>query len=88
MVMCYTSFVAACWKMYSTPEDWNYGWVLLWHVLGAGLVALQIWTAVSVYESLGEFGWFFGDFFYDHQAKLTYTSIYRFLNNPERVFGT
>ncbi|KAG7120221.1 Phosphatidylethanolamine N-methyltransferase like protein [Verticillium longisporum] len=88
MVMCYASFVAACWKMYSTPEDWNYGWVLLWHVLGAGLVALQIWTAVSVYESLGEFGWFFGDFFYDHQAKLTYTSIYRFLNNPERVFGT
>ncbi|EEY14707.1 phosphatidylethanolamine N-methyltransferase [Verticillium alfalfae VaMs.102] len=42
----------------------------------------------SVYDSLGEFGWFFGDFFYDHQAKLTYTSIYRFLNNPERVFGT
>jgi phosphatidylethanolamine N-methyltransferase len=88
MTMCYVSFIAACWKMYSPPEDWSYGWVLLKHVVGASLVALQIWTAVSVYESLGEFGWFFGDFFFDHEAKLTYKSIYRFLNNPERVFGT
>jgi phosphatidylethanolamine N-methyltransferase len=86
--MCYLSFMAACWKMYSLPEDWGYGLVLLKHVVGAGLIALQVWTAVSVHDSLGEFGWFFGDFFFDHEAKLTYTSIYRFLNNPERVFGT
>ncbi|KAF7560607.1 hypothetical protein G7046_g3534 [Stylonectria norvegica] len=88
MIMCNTSFIAACWKMYAPPEDWGYGLVLLKHVVGASLVALQLWTAFSVYESLGEFGWFCGDFFFDHQAKLTYKSIYRFLNNPERVFGT
>ncbi|KAG5932629.1 phosphatidylethanolamine N-methyltransferase, partial [Claviceps sorghi] len=87
MIMCNASLVAACYKMYSLPADWGYGLVLLKHVLGAGLVALQIWTAVSVYESLGEFGWFCGDFFWDQEAKLTYTSIYRFLNNPERMFG-
>ncbi|CAM1511483.1 Fc.00g089960.m01.CDS01 [Cosmosporella sp. VM-42] len=87
MIMCNASFMAACWKMYSFPEDWAYGWVMLKHVLGAGLIALQLWTAFSVYDSLGEFGWFCGDFFFDHQAKLQYTSIYRFLNNPERVFG-
>ncbi|MBE3050319.1 phosphatidylethanolamine N-methyltransferase family protein [Candidatus Bathyarchaeota archaeon] len=86
--MCYASLIAACWKMYSQPDDWNYGWVPLKHVLGASMVALQMWTASSIYESLGEFGWFFGDFFFDHQAKLTYTSIYRFLNNPERILGT
>ncbi|TDZ40606.1 Phosphatidylethanolamine N-methyltransferase [Colletotrichum spinosum] len=88
LVMSTSSFLAACWKMYSPPEDWAIGWVLLKHVVGAGLVALQIWTSVSVYDSLGEFGWFFGDFFYDSTAKLTYKSIYRFLNNPERIFGT
>ncbi|TIC96167.1 Phosphatidylethanolamine N-methyltransferase [Colletotrichum higginsianum] len=88
LVMVTGSFMAACWKMYSPPEDWAYGWVLLKHVVGAGLVALQIWTAASVYESLGEFGWFYGDFFYDSTARLTYKSIYRFLNNPERIFGT
>ncbi|KGQ08256.1 Phosphatidylethanolamine N-methyltransferase [Beauveria bassiana D1-5] len=87
MIMSNASFIAACWKMYSFPEDWGYGLVLLKHVIGASLIALQLWTALSVYESLGEFGWFCGDYFFDHQAKLTYTSIYRFVNNPERVFG-
>lgn len=87
MTMCYASFIAATWKMYSLPPDWGYGLVLLRHVIGAGLVALQIWTAVSIYESLGEFGWFFGDFFFDHAPKLTYSGIYRYLNNPERLIG-
>jgi phosphatidylethanolamine N-methyltransferase len=88
MVMCNVSLVAACWKMYSPPEEWGNGLVLLMHVLGAALVALQVWTAFSVYESLGEFGWFCGDFFLHRKGKLNYSSIYRFLNNPERVFGT
>lgn len=87
MTMCYTSFFAASWKMYSRPEDWSSGLVLFKHVLGASLVALQMWTAMSIYQSLGEFGWFFGDFFFDHSPKLTYSGIYRFLNNPERVIG-
>lgn len=87
MVMCYASFVAACWKMYSFPVDWDYGLVLLNHVVGFGLVTLQIWTAMSIYESLGEFGWFFGDFFFDYAPKLTYSGIYRYLNNPERIIG-
>ncbi|KAI1115338.1 phosphatidylethanolamine N-methyltransferase [Nemania sp. NC0429] len=87
-VLCYASFIAACWKMYSVPVDWSYGFVLLRHVIGASLIALQIWTAMSIYESLGEFGWFFGDFFFDRGVKLNYTSIYRFLNNPERIIGT
>ncbi|KAI1490799.1 phospholipid methyltransferase-domain-containing protein [Biscogniauxia mediterranea] len=87
-VVCHTAFVAACWKMYSIPDDWSSGYVMLRHVLGASLIALQVWTAVSIYDSLGEFGWFFGDFFFDRGAKLNYTSIYRFLNNPERIIGT
>lgn len=87
MTMCYASFIAATWKMYSVPSDWAYGLVLLRHVLGAGLVSLQVWTAISIYQSLGEFGWFFGDFFLDHTPKLTYSGIYRYLNNPERIIG-
>ena len=87
MIMCYASFIAAVWKMYTFPADWGYGLVLFRHVLGAGLIALQAWTSISIYESLGEFGWFYGDFFFDESPKLTYNGIYRFLNNPERVLG-
>jgi phosphatidylethanolamine N-methyltransferase len=87
MHMSHVSFIAACWKMYSLPVDWGYGTVLLRHIVGAGFVVLQIWTAVSIYDSLGEFGWFFGDFFFDQAPKLTYSGIYRYLNNPERMIG-
>ncbi|EAA64198.1 hypothetical protein AN2154.2 [Aspergillus nidulans FGSC A4] len=87
MVMCYASFISAVWKMYTLPSNWGYGLAILRHVLGAGLISLQIWTSVSIYESLGEFGWFYGDFFFDESPKLTYNGIYRFLNNPERVLG-
>lgn len=87
MTACYASFIAAAWKVYALPQDWGYGLAILKHVLGASLIGLQIWTSMSIYESLGEFGWFFGDFFYDESPKLTYSGIYRFLNNPERVLG-
>jgi phosphatidylethanolamine N-methyltransferase len=61
---------------------------LLRHVIGIALIALQAWTITSIYESLGEFGWFFGDFFFTDKApQLTYGGIYRFLNNPERTIG-
>jgi phosphatidylethanolamine N-methyltransferase len=88
MVMCHASLAAAVWKMYSLSPDWFHGLTLLRHVLGVSLLALQFWTSTSIYESLGEFGWFCGDFFFDPPASnLTYSGIYRFLNNPERVLG-
>jgi phosphatidylethanolamine N-methyltransferase len=62
MIMCHASLAAAAWKMYSLPPDWFVGLTLLRHVLGVGLIALQMWTAMSIYDSLGEFGWFSGDF--------------------------
>lgn len=87
LTMCYASFAAAAWKVYVVPEDWTAGFVLLKHVIGFSLIALQLWVSISIYDSLGEFGWFFGDFFFDQSPKLTYSGIYRFLNNPERVLG-
>lgn len=87
MTMCYVSFLAASWKAYRVPADWSSEMAVLKHVVGVSLVALQIWTTVSIYDSLGEFGWFFGDFFFDSSRKLKYSGIYRFLNNPERVIG-
>ena len=87
MTLCYAWFIAASWKMYSFPTNWSHGLSLLNHVLGIGLISLQIWVSASIYDSLGEFGWFFGDFFFDHSPKLTYSGIYRYLNNPERVLG-
>lgn len=85
-IMSYISFFVVAIRQRESIE-----FVAYWpfkYIIGTMLIALQTWTSVSIYESLGEFGWFFGDFFYPEKAKtLTYSGIYRYLNNPERLFG-
>eukprot|EP00941_MAST-03F_sp_MAST-3F-sp1_P006443 g6443.t1 len=53
------------------------------------MMGLQLWSYISCYNVLGDFGWFFGDFFIKsaHQKKLSYTGIYRYWNNPLATFG-
>ena len=64
--------------------------VVACRAIGLCLIGLSAWSATSCYEAVGDFGWFYGDFFippsqYSH--SISYTGIYRFLNNPDTVTG-
>jgi len=57
---------------------------------GSVLISLSVWSFLSTWEAVGEFSWFYGDFFIESSSfktALCYTGIYRFLNNPDAVTG-
>jgi len=86
--MTHTTFFFCALKLLQFPDDLFYGSALLRFTVGLLLVALHIWTSVEVYEVIGDFGWFYGDFFVGvSSASPEYSGIYRFLNNPEKVMG-
>lgn len=61
--------------------------------LGVLLVLTQVWINTSIIDLIGYFGWFYGDFFIPkssfmpQRTHLTKAGVYRYLNNPEQVFG-
>ncbi len=68
--MQWITYITCAVSIYPT-ESWalySLNLSLLKHILGAALIALNLWSVASQFETIGEFGWFFGDFFINDEA--------------------
>ncbi|KAH3680397.1 hypothetical protein WICMUC_000328 [Wickerhamomyces mucosus] len=95
LVLSYSTLFTISIREILNGQFWqNYHYLSIRLILGSTLILLQIWTSSYILNSIGEFGWFYGDFFlsnefnsFENKKKLTKTGIYRYLNNPERFLG-
>lgn len=85
------AFKILTWMEYQDLIVVNYLYLRLF--LGVILVLTQVWINASIIDLIGYFGWFYGDFFIPkssfmpQRTHLTKAGVYRYLNNPEQVFG-
>lgn len=89
LVLSYSTFIGTCYRELVRGQYKLGNWLPLRIILGSLMILLQLWTSSSIYRSIGDFGWFYGDFFLPNlsQKALTKSGIYRYLNDPERLLG-
>ncbi|GJD09446.1 Phosphatidylethanolamine N-methyltransferase [Galdieria sulphuraria] len=61
-----------------------------WATFSGGLICilLSIYGSMSSYMAIGDYGWYYGDFFFEPRTDSpVYTGIYRFMNNPDCILG-
>lgn len=83
-------FLGCAWRYWDLSVVQLSGWYCMCVVIGILLILLTVYSTYSIYDSVGDFGWFYGDFFITKDSleqHLCYTGIYRFLNNPDCVTG-
>ncbi|KXN69304.1 hypothetical protein CONCODRAFT_79394 [Conidiobolus coronatus NRRL 28638] len=88
-ILAYSTFALAAffyWD-YSALQEFN-STAFLRCVFGVMLILIHFYTSNAVYEVIGEYGWFFGDFFIDqYPNELKQHGVYRYLSNPSNIMG-
>jgi phosphatidylethanolamine N-methyltransferase len=89
------SFAVLTWRLFQWPDPelvgqhpWSYCCGAMFVCM---LVGVSYWSASSCYNALGDFGWFYGDFFLRQRTTIgegyVARGIYRYFSHPDIIFG-
>jgi len=84
--MTWVTFVLGCWHLGHVSTDRYF----VVQTIGVLLILVCGASWSSSYETLGDYGWFYGDFFIHDEklsSKLIYKGVYRFMDNPDCIIG-
>lgn len=94
--VCNISFCILAWRQFEMPPletlveyKWSYGVGAMCTFMALGT---SYWSSNSCYSALGDFGWFYGDFFLrqssiENDGGYVARGIYRYFSHPDILFG-
>jgi phosphatidylethanolamine N-methyltransferase len=82
--LSYIVLAAACFKPVS---DSSVKELVVCAVVGTALVFFSVWSKAAAHECLGDFAWYWGDFFFIMEGELVFDGVFELFPHPMYTVG-
>lgn len=81
------SYIVTFLNNFNVPSGFNL-MVILRYLLSFSLILLGVWVKTSAYDVLGDYGWYWGDYFYTMpNYKLVFNGVFKLFPHPMYTVG-
>lgn len=83
----YVLLAFRCWQPIVTTSMWDYIKIVACIVGGTILNLLCCWIKASAHDCVGDFAWYWGDFFFKIEGSFTMSGVFKFFPHPMYTVG-